>query len=107
MNLICRGITSLVLCFSASLAFATFVEPTPKNLITHNLTDVQSNAYVNVQAGKGSVPSAHPTNKNSNGSVAWYLVRAACYLYAKNDLCEAEIRMATDTPNPISLGVVT
>jgi hypothetical protein len=87
-----------VLTFSSALASAT----TPSHLITHNLTDVESNAFV-----AGTIPSPYPTKAHSEGSVAWWQVRFACYNNTTPaGLCPALIKMATDTANPIELGYV-
>ena len=109
MNVIFKGIASTVFCLGLSTSFALggFISAAPKALITRNTTEVESNAYVNVQGDTGLNPSVYPTHKNSVGSVAWYVVRGACNLYKVGNACKAEIRMATDTDHPISLGVVT
>ncbi len=76
----------------------------PKVLISHNTTDVESNAYI-----AGTIPSKHPTKPYSDSRVAWAEVRLACFGHVVAGKCEALVKMATG-PNdggPIDLGVVT
>lgn len=75
---------------------------TPKKMITHNMTDVQSNAFV-----ADVIPSTHPTAAHNDGSVDWISVRMACTGYTVNFKCSALIKMSTDTNNPIDLGTLT
>ncbi len=74
----------------------------PKQLITHNMTDVESNAYVD-----GSIPSQHPTKPHSNGAVFWTIVKMACFGHTTAGKCTALIKMATDTPNPVTIGTLS
>lgn len=74
----------------------------PKQLITHNYTDVESNAFV-----AGTIPSQHPTRAHSEGRVYWTAVKMACFGHTVDGKCEAVIKMATNTPSPITLGTVT
>jgi hypothetical protein len=74
----------------------------PKQLITHNYTDVESNAYIN-----GTIASQHPTKSHSDNKVFWPSVKLACYGHVSNNLCSALIRMETDTPNAVDLGWVS
>ena len=46
----------------------------PTYLVTHNRTNLESNAFV-----AGTTPSPTPTRANSNGTVHWAIVRMACY----------------------------
>ncbi len=78
------------------------VAASPLYLITNNTTDVASNAYVG-----GVRPSTHPTLPRSQGKVHWAVVRMACYNHNKNGKCSALIKMATNTANPVDLGVMT
>lgn len=81
------------LCSTAALA-------APQYLITHNLTDVESNAFV---AGNAS-PA--PTKANSTNQVSWFIVKMACFGQTTEGKCPAVIKMATDTSSPIELGTV-
>jgi hypothetical protein len=74
----------------------------PKQLVTHNNTDFESNAYID-----GTIASQHPTKAHSDGRVFWTAVRMACFGHTVNGRCLATIMMASDTPNPIELGRVT
>ncbi len=91
-------LTTLALSFTASAALAV----PPKMLITHNETDLESNAFV-----AGTIPSQHPTKANSVGRVMWASVRMACFGHITNGKCPALIKVGTDTANPIELGMVT
>lgn len=82
--------------FISSMAMAD-----PSYLVTHNKTSVESNAFVD-----GVIPSAHPTAAHSDGSVAWPLVRLACFGRTTNNMCKAIIKMRTNTNNPVELGWV-
>ncbi len=83
--------------FIISAAYAA-----PKQLITHNHTNVESNAFVD-----GVIASQHPTKANSDNKVFWASVKVACYGRTKNNECRALIKMATDTANPVDLGWAT
>lgn len=74
----------------------------PKHLITHNTTDAESNAFV-----AGSIPSQHPTRAHSDGRVFWTAVKMACFGHTVDGKCQAMIKMATNTPYPITVGTVT
>lgn len=97
MNFASKGLSALALSLSASVAMAA-----PAYLLTHNKTDVESNAYV-----ANKIPSNHPTAANSDGKVSWMMVKIACYLYATDGKCPAMIKMATNTAHPIDLGMLT
>ncbi|CEK11303.1 hypothetical protein [Legionella hackeliae] len=96
MKQILKRLTISALALAATTALAS-----PSYLVTHNKTDVESNAYV---AGK---PSPHPTAANSDGKVSWYVVRMACYGHTDKNICKAVVKMATDTANPVDLGTVS
>ncbi|KTD25023.1 Uncharacterised protein [Legionella lansingensis] len=96
MNQLLKSLTASALALITTAALAS-----PAYLITHNRTNVESNAYV------AGVPSPHPTKANSDGKVSWLAVRVACYNHTENGICKAVIKMATNTPNPIELGVVS
>jgi hypothetical protein len=97
MKLSNKIIVGLGLCFAASVAMAT----PPKQLITHNNTDVESNAYI-----AGTIPSQHPTYPHSDNKVTWTAVRMACFGHLENKQCSAVIKMATNTATPVELGTV-
>jgi hypothetical protein len=82
------------MCSTAALA-------TPIMLITHNTTDLESNAYV-----AGTIPSNYPSKPHSDNKVSWVAVKMACFGHTQNGTCSALIKMATNTPYPIELGTV-
>lgn len=82
--------------------FALSAAAAPKQLITHNTTDAESNAFV-----AGSIPSQHPTRAHSDGRVYWTAVKMACFGHTVDGKCDAVIKMATNTSSPITLGTVT
>ncbi len=89
----------------AALALSLFTGcalATPRQLITHNLTDVESNAFV-----AGTIPSQHPTHPHSDGKVFWTAVKMACFGHITDGKCSALIKMATNTSNMIELGYVS
>lgn len=73
----------------------------PKQLITHNTTDVESNAFV-----AGTIPSQHPTRPHSDGKVLWTAVKMACFGHTVNGKCSALIKMATNTGNAKEVGML-
>ena len=81
--------------------FAITAMAAPKHLITHNTTDAESNAFV-----AGTIPSQHPTKAHSDGKVFWTAVKMACFGHTVDNKCAAVIKMATNTPNPITVGTV-
>lgn len=98
MKSMLKSLTAITLCLSAAAVFAA-----PDYIITHNETDVASNAYV-----AGTIPSPYPTPAHSSRQVYWNMVRLACYGYTTADnKCSALIKMATETNEPIELGYVT
>lgn len=98
MKQLMNTIAAVTLSFATTIAIAA----APKQLITHNNTDVESNAYI-----AGIVPSQHPTKPHSEHTVPWAAVRMACFGHTTNGKCWAIIKMATNTGNPIELGKVT
>ncbi|MDI9819154.1 MULTISPECIES: hypothetical protein [unclassified Legionella] len=97
MNQLLRGLTATVLGFATTAVLAS-----PSYLVTHNRTNVESNAYV------AGTPSPEPTKANSDGKVHWAVVRMACYGHVDGQgRCPAIIKMATNTANPITLGMVS
>jgi hypothetical protein len=97
MKLLLKVVASITLSLSAFTALAV-----PNYLTTHNNTDVESNAFI------AGAPSPYPTPAYSTRQVFWNLVRLACWGHTSPDgQCSATIKMATNTPNPIELGVVS
>ncbi|CAM2947073.1 hypothetical protein [Legionella worsleiensis] len=97
MNLMLKSISAIALSLSAATAFAV-----PTYLITHNNTNVESNAFI-----AGTIPSPYPTPANSTRQVYWNMVKMACYGHTTNGRCSALIKMATNTSAPIELGYVS
>ncbi len=81
--------------------FATTSLAAPKQLITHNTTDLDSNAFVD-----GTIPSQHPTKAHSDGKVLWTAVKMACFGHTTNGKCKALIKMASNSGNPIEVGML-
>lgn len=98
MKPITRTCITLALGLASSLALAI----PPKQLITHNTTDLDSNAFV-----AGTIPSQHPTRAHSDGKVLWAAVRMACFGHVVNGKCPALIKVGTNTANPIELGMLS
>lgn len=75
----------------------------PSLLVVHNETDVESNAFL------AGTASPMPTAPQTVARVPWFLVRLACLSQptGENGTCQAEIKMATNTPNPVSLGLIS
>ncbi len=87
--------------FAATSAMAA----PPKQLITHNDTDFESNAYV-----AGTIPGRYPTRAHSDNYVNWAEVRMACFGHVTNNQCPALIRLGTgahDNMTPLDLGMVS
>ena len=89
---------SLLACLSLSLNLYA----APKQLITHNKTSVESNAFID-----GSIPSVYPSKANNDNRVFWASVKLACYGRISNNICHALIKMKTDTAEPVELGWVS
>ena len=98
MNRFIKHLTAGALGLFAATAMAT----PPKQLITHNTTDVESNAYID-----GTIASQHPTKAHSDGMVFWLAVKMACFGHSTGGKCNALIVMETNTPNPVKVGTVT
>lgn len=96
MNYVTKTIAATTLSLSAAASFAS-----PSALVTHNLTDVESNAFI-----VGTIPSNHPTKAYADGKVSWAEVRLACFGRTINGLCWAMIKMNTNTSHPIELGIL-
>lgn len=92
-----RASITAVLGLASAMACAV----PPRQLITHNTTDLDSNAFV-----AGTIPSQHPTKAHSDGKVLWTAVRMACYGHVVDGKCPALIKIATNTTNPIEVGMV-
>lgn len=75
----------------------------PMYMVTHNQTDVQSNAYID-----GTIPSPYPTQPKSDKKVLWTMVRFACIGHTdSNNTCKALVKIATNTDHPIDLGTMS
>jgi hypothetical protein len=88
---------------TATLAFGLFTSvafAAPKFMTTHNLSNVQTNAFVD------GVPGPAPTNPDASSQVSWMFVKIGCKAHAAEGICPAVIMMATNTPAPIELGTV-
>lgn len=97
MNLMLKSLTAITLSLSAAAALAV-----PTYLTTHNNTNEESNAFV-----AGTIPSPYPTAAHSTRQVYWNMVRLACFGHTTNGKCAALIKMATNTSNPIVVGVLS
>lgn len=95
MRYLIKSLSGITLGLSTTLLFAS-----PAFLITHNHTDVESNAYINEK------PSPNPTKANKDSMILWGAVRMICYQKTSNNLCPALIKMATNTNQPVELGLV-
>ncbi len=89
-------LVAATLSAGASVALAS-----PAVLITHNTTNLESNAFI-----AGTIPSTHPTKANSDNKVSWVTVRMACFKHTVDNKCSALIKMATNTPYPLVIGTV-
>ena len=98
MNCVMKNITAGALCLFAATALAT----PPKQLITHNTTDYESNGFID-----GSIPSQYPTKPRSDGKVAWTAVKLACFGHTVDGKCSALIKIATNTAKPIEIGTLS
>lgn len=92
---------NLLIAATLSLT-ATTALASPIMLITHNTTDLESNAFVG-----GTVPSNHPTKPHSDNRVSWVSVKMACFGHTSGPMCPALIKVGTNTPNPITIGTVS
>ncbi len=97
MKKILTTITVATLTLSISNVFAA-----PQKLITHNKTNVNSNAFV-----AGIIPSRHATKAHSTGKVIWTEVKIACLSHTIAEKCAALVKMAVNTPQEVDLGWVT
>ncbi|STX52419.1 Uncharacterised protein [Legionella busanensis] len=84
-------ITSL---FTADLLAA------PKAMITHNLTDTTTNAYVDGRA------APQPAWPNETTKVSWTIVKAGCRDHREEGICPAMIKMDIDSSSPIVVGTL-
>ncbi len=96
MNRLCKVLIAATFNFSATIALAS-----PILLITHNNTDLESNAYV-----AGTIPSKFPSKAHSDNKVSWVSVKMACFGHLVNGRCPALIKVATNTAYPIDVGTV-
>lgn len=83
-----------------TLSFSNIYAAPPK-LITHNDTNVDSNAFV-----AGVIPSRHPTKAHTTGKVSWTEVKIACLGHTVNNKCSALIKMGINSLKEVNLGVV-
>ena len=95
MNNVFKSIAAITLGLATTAAMAV-----PSALVTHNQTNVESNAII---AGS---PSPYPTAAHTTNSIGWLLVRIACYGHTVNDECAATIVMDSNSAHPIELGEV-
>jgi len=72
----------------------------PTHYITHNDTDLETNAFIS-----GEIASPFPTIAHTTRKVAWKMVRLGCGR-TTNGLCAAVIKLGTDTPDPIFIGTL-
>jgi hypothetical protein len=63
----------------------------PRQLVTHNLTNVWSNAYINNQFAT----DRHATPPHQTKGVPWIEVLMACKQYLINGVCWATVKMDT------------
>ncbi|MGQ3889788.1 hypothetical protein ACQUW5_12255 [Legionella sp. CNM-1927-20] len=84
-------ITSL---FTAELLAA------PKAMITHNLTDTTTNAYVD------GVPAPEPAGPYATTKVPWTIVKIGCSKHKEEGVCPAVIKMDIDSSSPIIVGTL-
>ncbi len=96
MSRVYKLLIAATLTITATAALAT-----PKNLITHNNTDLESNAFV-----AGTIKSNHPTKAHSTNSVSWISVKMICYGHIVDGKCPALIKMGTNTAFPVEIGTV-
>jgi hypothetical protein len=95
-------LNSLIAITLSTFASAALAAP-PVYLITHNETDLESNAYI-----KGNTPSPYPTPPASTRQIYWNMVRIACYGRTNSDgTCSALVKMAPNSPSPIEVGYLT
>ena len=80
---------------------ATTALASPIMLITHNTTDVDSNAFIS-----GTIPSNHPSRAHSDNRVSWVAVKMACFGHAPGGKCPALIKMGINTASPVDIGTV-
>lgn len=97
MRSILKSLTTVALGLTTTVALAI-----PTHLITHNRTSVESNAYIG-----GVVPSPRPTPPHSDRSVNWAVVLISCSGHTVGTKCSATIKMAPNSPDPITIGTVT
>lgn len=99
-----KRLLSTLTLLTIGIASTNLYAAPPRQLITHNRTNVESNAFV-----AGVIASRHPTKAYSDSKVIWTEVRMACFGHIVNGACSALIRMATG-PNDgetVDLGTVS
>lgn len=104
MNFLFKTLIATAFIMSTSM---TFARPTPikhpptTGLITHNLTNEDSNAFIN-----GTIPSIYPTQRQSERTVPWPFVHLICKNYLVDNQCNATIVMSPKS-NPVTIGSVS
>ena len=93
--------THCLIALSIGLFSGAALASPPSYMMTHNKTDVESNAYIG-----GSIASPNPSKPNADNRVPWIVVQIACHGRSNGKICPATIKMATNTNNPITLGDV-
>ena len=96
MNRLNHLLVAVTLSITATASLAS-----PINLITHNTTHLESNAFI-----AGTIPSIHPTKPLSDNKVSWLSVKVACFGHTEENKCSALIKVATNTAYPIDIGMV-
>lgn len=99
MNCLLKTITAGALGFITATSSAAATPP--RQLITHNTTNTESNAFID-----DNIPSQYPTKAHSDSKVFWTVVKMACFGHTVNGKCSALIKMETDTTHPLSIGKV-
>ena len=72
------------------MVYAGVTWAVPQYLMTHNTTDVESNAFID-----GTIPSLYPTKAHTDNKVYWNMVRLACHGHTNGDQCAALVKMNT------------
>ena len=97
-----RSISNISKAILLSLLSSAVLAAPPKYLVTHNNTNVESNAFID-----GTIPSQKPTPANKTAQVHWSIVQMACIGHSTNNQCSAYIYMRSNTPAPVLIGMVT
>jgi len=92
MNKFSKLFAGTILATASSIALAA-----PSELVVDNKTDYQARAYVHGI-------SKNPAEAHSSMSLNWWALSMVCAFQTE---CKAEVKVKTDTANPISLGNVS